>query len=133
MIESASRKAATTSRESDEEREKNRFSPSPRRFREEKLGKTSVSTTMLVNFKISFLHSVLNCPLSPYHHLYGLVFDLWNICTWKIAPYRWSLIAAAFFFFSFQMTPIRPSTRTLSYHFLLALALVSGTSLLWQR
>ena len=66
---------------------------------------------MLVNFKISFLHSVLNCPLSPYHHLNGLVFDLWNICTWKIAPYRWSLIAAAFFFFLFAddtHPPIHP-------------------------
>ena len=65
---------------------------------------------MLVNFKISFLHSVLNCPLSPYHHLYGLVFDLWNICTWEIAPYRWSLIAAAYFFLFADDThpPIHP-------------------------
>ena len=76
MIESASR-------ESDEEREKNLFPLSSRRFREEKLGKTRVSTTMLVNFKIGFLHSVLNSPLSPYHHVDGLVFYLWNICTGK--------------------------------------------------
>ena len=66
---------------------------------------------MLVIFKITFLHSVLNFPLSPYHHLYGLVFNLWNICTWKIAPYRWSLIASAFFFFLFAddtHPPIHP-------------------------
>ena len=70
-----------------------------------------VPPCMLVKFKISFLHSVLNSPLSPYHHLDGLVFDLWNICTWKIAPYRWSLIAAAFFFFLFAddtHPPIHP-------------------------